>query len=267
MIVQCDKCKAKFQLADDRITEKGVKVRCSKCKSVFTVKKSADQTEEPRAPAPPPASDATPVSAPSPESKEEDPFTDFNFSDDMDFGAEEEISVEASPKPSPGKPQPDLGPSFLDETPGAPIPSNDQAGGQEEQASSSDEGFDFSEDDFSFADEPEAPSQAPPKENDFEDFKLDADSFADSTPAPEQSPPPPGDEDFGNVSFSDETPEMPSQPGPGAGIGSPPIRFSNWISLPERKPFTICMCVRRLYFRSEGRSYPTGRSDPGAIPS
>lgn len=39
MIVQCDQCKAKFQLDDSKVTEYGVKVRCSKCKNIFTVKK------------------------------------------------------------------------------------------------------------------------------------------------------------------------------------------------------------------------------------
>ncbi len=37
MIVQCEHCKTKFRLADDRISHGGVKVRCSKCAHVFTV--------------------------------------------------------------------------------------------------------------------------------------------------------------------------------------------------------------------------------------
>lgn len=39
MIVQCAKCSTKFKIADDKVTAAGVKVRCSKCKNIFVVKK------------------------------------------------------------------------------------------------------------------------------------------------------------------------------------------------------------------------------------
>jgi len=39
MIVTCDKCDTKFKLDDSKVTEKGIKVRCSKCQAVFLVKK------------------------------------------------------------------------------------------------------------------------------------------------------------------------------------------------------------------------------------
>ena len=39
MVIQCDKCQSKFKLDDSKVTEKGVKVRCTKCKNIFTVKK------------------------------------------------------------------------------------------------------------------------------------------------------------------------------------------------------------------------------------
>lgn len=39
MIIQCEKCQTKFRLDDSKVTDKGVKVRCAKCKHVFTVKK------------------------------------------------------------------------------------------------------------------------------------------------------------------------------------------------------------------------------------
>lgn len=42
MIVQCDQCNAKFKLDDSKLKEGGVKVRCSKCKNIFTVR-----TEQP----------------------------------------------------------------------------------------------------------------------------------------------------------------------------------------------------------------------------
>ncbi|MDT8317607.1 MAG: DUF3426 domain-containing protein [bacterium] len=41
MIIQCDECQAKFKLDDSKISDKGAKVRCSKCKHVFTVRKAA----------------------------------------------------------------------------------------------------------------------------------------------------------------------------------------------------------------------------------
>lgn len=39
MIIQCEKCQTRFRLDDSRVTEKGVKVRCTRCKYVFTVRK------------------------------------------------------------------------------------------------------------------------------------------------------------------------------------------------------------------------------------
>ena len=43
MIIQCVKCQTKFRLDDSRITDKGVKVRCTKCKHVFTVQKEVPE--------------------------------------------------------------------------------------------------------------------------------------------------------------------------------------------------------------------------------
>jgi predicted Zn finger-like uncharacterized protein len=39
MIIQCEQCNTKFRLDDSKVKDKGVKVRCAKCKHVFTVKK------------------------------------------------------------------------------------------------------------------------------------------------------------------------------------------------------------------------------------
>jgi predicted Zn finger-like uncharacterized protein len=46
MIIQCEKCAAKFRLDDARVTDKPVKVRCARCKHVFSVSRA------PEAPAP-----------------------------------------------------------------------------------------------------------------------------------------------------------------------------------------------------------------------
>ncbi len=39
MIVQCPSCETKFRIADEKVTERGVRVRCTSCKSVFQAKK------------------------------------------------------------------------------------------------------------------------------------------------------------------------------------------------------------------------------------
>jgi len=79
MIVQCPNCKTKFNLADEKVSEKGIKVRCSKCKYVFEVKKPKEPEPEPE-----------------PE-KFEFEEEQFDFSEDIDFG-EEEISTERAPQ-------------------------------------------------------------------------------------------------------------------------------------------------------------------------
>ena len=73
MIIQCGKCQTKFRLDDSRVTDKGVKVRCTKCKYVFTVQK-----EEPEAGSFEPG---VPFVAPSPTVATVDslPFEDTSF--------------------------------------------------------------------------------------------------------------------------------------------------------------------------------------------
>ena len=45
MIIQCEQCKTRFKLDDSRVKETGVKVRCSKCKHTFIVKKEVSEEE------------------------------------------------------------------------------------------------------------------------------------------------------------------------------------------------------------------------------
>ena len=45
MIIQCEKCQTRFRLDDSRVTDKGVKVRCTKCKHVFKVPKEVPAAE------------------------------------------------------------------------------------------------------------------------------------------------------------------------------------------------------------------------------
>lgn len=49
MIIQCEQCQTRFRLDDSKVTDKGVKVRCAKCKHVFTVNKEQPEAVEPHA--------------------------------------------------------------------------------------------------------------------------------------------------------------------------------------------------------------------------
>ncbi len=46
MIIQCEQCRTKFRLDDSKIKDNGIKVRCAKCRHIFTVFK--EQTEAPQ---------------------------------------------------------------------------------------------------------------------------------------------------------------------------------------------------------------------------
>jgi len=88
MIVQCPSCAAKFKFPDDKV-KPGVKVRCSKCKSVFELKSDAVAQAD-FAPATPKA-----PAAPATDSGEK-----FNFGGDFDFGEKKTPSSERAPGPA-----------------------------------------------------------------------------------------------------------------------------------------------------------------------
>src|SRR5512133_1676219 len=46
MIIQCEQCKTKFKLDDSKVPAKGVKVRCAKCKYVFSVSREQQPDAE-----------------------------------------------------------------------------------------------------------------------------------------------------------------------------------------------------------------------------
>lgn len=59
MIIQCEQCRTKFKLDDEKVTERGAKVRCAKCRHVFTVRRSETAPAEPaQAPRTPSATDS-----------------------------------------------------------------------------------------------------------------------------------------------------------------------------------------------------------------
>ncbi len=45
MIIQCDQCNTKFKLDDAKVPDKGVKVRCAKCKNIFLVQREIPSEE------------------------------------------------------------------------------------------------------------------------------------------------------------------------------------------------------------------------------
>jgi predicted Zn finger-like uncharacterized protein len=49
VVVQCPTCSSKFRIADDKVTDRGVRVRCTSCKNVFQVRKSGVVPAEPPA--------------------------------------------------------------------------------------------------------------------------------------------------------------------------------------------------------------------------
>jgi predicted Zn finger-like uncharacterized protein len=42
VVVQCPNCQSRFRVADEKVSERGVRVRCSACRTVFAVRKSPD---------------------------------------------------------------------------------------------------------------------------------------------------------------------------------------------------------------------------------
>lgn len=50
MIVKCEQCQTRFKIPDDKVTDKGVKVRCTKCSHTFRV--TRDMAQPPTAAAP-----------------------------------------------------------------------------------------------------------------------------------------------------------------------------------------------------------------------
>ncbi len=64
MVIQCSQCQTRFKVADEKVKPEGIKVRCSKCKHIFTVTPASEvEPEFPEAAAPAVA----PAPAPQPE--------------------------------------------------------------------------------------------------------------------------------------------------------------------------------------------------------
>ena len=84
MVIQCDSCQAKFRIDDSKVGEKGVKVRCTKCKNVFVVKPEVPPAAE-AGEAPGFGEEAAPP--PTPEPAEDQGAGDFDIgAGDADLG-------------------------------------------------------------------------------------------------------------------------------------------------------------------------------------
>ena len=60
MIVKCEQCQTRFKIPDDKVTDKGVKVRCTKCSHTFRVTRDMAQPATTTNPAVPPPAGADP---------------------------------------------------------------------------------------------------------------------------------------------------------------------------------------------------------------
>ncbi|MBI2354615.1 MAG: zinc-ribbon domain-containing protein [Deltaproteobacteria bacterium] len=121
MIIQCEQCQTRFRLDDSKVTDRGVKVRCAKCKHVFSVGKGGPEAAQPdfgalldqsaaftpeESPASPASQQEPPASAAASESGFD--YSDFVSSDFADHGASPEFGGyeppkdEAAPAPAPG---------------------------------------------------------------------------------------------------------------------------------------------------------------------
>ncbi|MGD0585934.1 MAG: DUF3426 domain-containing protein [Oryzomonas sp.] len=158
MIIQCEQCLTKFRLDDAKIKAKGVKVRCAKCRHVFTVTKQQQEME------------SQPGDVIGFEQPPASPFAVPGADGESPFAP----PAEESPSAPLGGEEPGF--SFSDDA------GNSAAGDAEDAAPSSE--VDFS--DFDFGDAaPEKGSVTAPIAADFGDESLFGDAVA--TPTPEES--------------------------------------------------------------------------------
>ena len=182
MIVQCDHCNTRFKLDDAKIKPGGVKVRCSKCKEIFLVKKE-EPLEEPG---------ASPVAAPGPAAAAGGPYGAVPSSP-ADFPDEESLNFE---------------PSVLTNEASPPSETAEDSAGM---------GFD----EFSFSDEPSATQAdaSPPAGESYDFGEVAFDRQATEEKPVSAAPQPAADElDFGDMPFPEETATVPGDSDEGSFI-------------------------------------------------
>ena len=122
MIVKCEQCQSRFKIPDAKVTDKGVKVRCTKCQHVFRVTRTSEAAA---APAPPPEVEPPRRLEPviPPRVEEPAPVSSGSLLDDLGWDLPEEAASSEAPAPvalsSEDGPEPQ-GPSELLNIPPAP---------------------------------------------------------------------------------------------------------------------------------------------------
>ena len=114
MIVQCENCNTKFKLPDDKVTDRGVRVRCVKCQTTFTVNKAGVVAGSSQAPPPGTPGLAPPSAAPRPAAPAPVRSAPAQSAEDLlGFGAPPTRSAPPTGKPASGM-RPKMMPSALD---------------------------------------------------------------------------------------------------------------------------------------------------------
>ena len=106
MIVTCENCEARYKLDPGRITGRGVRITCPRCKHVFVVYKQADEaaTPDPGAAEPTPSTRAEEPTSPAPRATPPPPSPSFSAP------PQPTPSFSAPPQPTPAAPPAASGP-------------------------------------------------------------------------------------------------------------------------------------------------------------
>ena len=182
MIIQCEQCQTRFRLDDSKVTDKGVKVRCAKCKHVFVVKQEQPESVESQtdfsalldesvssinkaeAAAPPDLLQVNPASEFSPDQDKTEPEADKVDFADLDFG---DVSADVDNTVVAAAPAPDFGDMTMMQPPALPPEAVDEDPDR----------FDFGNEAL-FGDALAMPVTDEPAESITFDFQMD--EFADS---------------------------------------------------------------------------------------
>jgi len=101
MIVTCDACQTRFRIPDEKVTEKGVKVRCTKCQTVFRVARPAAPPEVSHVPPPVADADFDPFAAFSPTAEPNSDEATRPFTLSAEAMAKLGITPPSAPAPAP----------------------------------------------------------------------------------------------------------------------------------------------------------------------
>jgi predicted Zn finger-like uncharacterized protein len=175
MIIQCDQCNTKFKLDDAKVPDKGVKVRCAKCKHVFMVQK---------------------------ETSHEEPDLDFLLSG---LGAPASEAEKGLPTPGESASQPTEKEEWDSFTHGPDTAAEGEIGAPVAGSAEQTQDGEFGEDFFAVKEEPAAPENKGPE---FGEFSFENDETQTSYEAgetPEALPGKAGEFEFGEFPFEEDS--------------------------------------------------------------